>query len=51
MTPVLPPVPECPKCGEGRHIDVIITGTKRSFYCAVCSYAWEPAPPEEPRVT
>jgi len=45
MTPVLPPVPECPKCHESKGIDVIITGDQRSFYCSVCSYAWVPDPP------
>ena len=45
MTPVLLPVPECPKCGEGRNIDVILTGTQRSFYCETCSHDWAPDPP------
>ena len=44
-----PAITDCPKCGEARNIDVIITGTQRSFYCAVCSHAWVPDPPGEPR--
>ena len=48
MTPPIPPTPDCcPKCGESRSIDVILTGTQRSFYCAVCSHAWDPHPPGE----
>ena len=49
MTPVPPPTPDCPKCGESRSIDVIITGTQRSFYCAVCSHAWAADPPGDRR--
>jgi hypothetical protein len=45
MNPPIPTTPECPKCGEARNIDVILTGTQRSFYCAVCSHAWVPDPP------
>ena len=44
-----PATPDCPKCGEARNIDVIITGDQRSFYCTVCSHAWVPDPPGEPR--
>ena len=40
----------CPKCGEERNLDVILTGTQRSFYCTVCSHAWAPDSPVEPRV-
>ena len=44
-----PTIPDCPRCGESRNLDVITTGDKRSFYCTVCSHAWVPDPPVDPR--
>ena len=41
-----PPLADCPKCGETRSIDVILTGDQWSFYCSVCSHAWVHKTPE-----
>ena len=51
MHPALatPAIPDCPRCGETRNVDVVLTGTQQSFYCTVCSHAWVPAPPVDPR--
>jgi hypothetical protein len=46
MTPPTPPIADCPKCGEARSIDVILTGTEWSYYCSVCSHTWAPKTPE-----
>ena len=44
MTRPTPPIADCPKCGEARSIDVILTGNEWSFYCSVCSHAWTHTP-------
>jgi hypothetical protein len=46
MTRPTPPIADCPKCGEDRSIDAILTGTEWSFYCSVCSHTWAPKTPE-----
>ena len=46
-----PPIADCPRCGEDRSIDVILTGDRWSFYCSVCSHTWAADPPVERLVT
>ena len=46
-----PPIADCPRCGEDRSIDVILTGDRWSFYCSVCSHTWAADAPVERRVT
>lgn len=30
----------CPKCGEDRAIETVVTGTTVECFCQVCSHSW-----------